>query len=339
MQIPPRTRQDLLRYLAEGTAGVVGDAFLRSLVTHLAAAFGADAAFVAELIGDGRARTLAAFAVPEIHLPEGHEFDLDGTPEGYVAVALTGSGGAPIGHMGVMARRGLEASPDELAVMRIFASRAAAEIERRRQAADLAGQRARVIEAADEERRRIGRDLHDGAQQRLVALGQYIDLARRKAEGDPAEADRLLGLAREQATLAGAELRDLVRGLHPVALERGLGVALASLAMQDALELKVEALPERRLPSVVEATVWFVVSEGLTNAVKHAGATELRVRVEERGDSVRMTVADDGAGGARPEAGTGLLGLAARIEALGGAFAVDSPAGAGTRLEATIPIG
>jgi signal transduction histidine kinase len=365
----PRTRRDLLRYLAEGTAGVVGDAFLRSLVTHLAAAFGADAAFVAELAGGGRARTLAAFAAPEIHLPEGFEFDLAGTPceaayadgevlcpagapgrwpadrligdhrlEGYVAVALTGSGGAQIGHIGVMARRGLEASPDELAVMRIFAARAAAEIERRRQAAELAAQRARVIEAADEERRRIGRDLHDGAQQRLVALGQYIDLARRKAEGDPDEADRMLGLAREQATLAGAELRDLVRGLHPVALERGLDVALASLAMQGALELTVEALPERRLPTVVEATVWFVVSEGLTNAVRHAGATELRVRVEERDESVRVTVADDGAGGACVEAGTGLLGLSARIEALGGALAVESPAGAGTRLEATIPL-
>jgi len=312
------TRRDLLRYLAEGTAGVVGDAFLRSLVTHLAAAFGADTAFVAELVDDGRACTLAAYTTPGIHLSEGFEFALTGTPcevayaegevlcpvgapgrwpddglivghglEGYVAVALVGSTGEHIGHIGVMARGGLEASPDEMAVMRIFGARAAAEIERRRQEAvlrerevELAAQRARVIEAADEERRRIGRDLHDGAQQRLVALGQYIDLARRKAPADLAEADRMLALAREQATLAGSELRALARGLHPVALERGLDIALASLAMQSPLRLEVEALPDRRLPAVVESSVWFLVSEALSNALKHAGATEVRVLVQ-----------------------------------------------------------
>jgi signal transduction histidine kinase len=363
------TPRDLLRYLAEGTAGVVGDAFLRSLVTHLAAAFNADAAFVAELVPGGRARTLAAFADAGIALPEGFEFALAGTPceaayadgevlcprgaparwpedgligghglEGYVAVALVGSHGDHIGHIGVMAREGVEASPDEMAVMRIFAARAAAELERRAQAAELAAQRARVIEAADEERRRIGRDLHDGAQQRLVALGQYIDVARRKAAQDPHEADRMLGLAREQASLAGSELRDLARGLHPAALERGLEIALASLAMQSPLRLEVEALPARRLPTVIEVTIWFVVSEALTNAVKHAGATEVRVCVREHDGRLRASVADDGAGGASVEEGTGLLGLTARIEALGGTLTLDSPPGGGTRLEATIPI-
>jgi signal transduction histidine kinase/uncharacterized protein YhfF len=367
------SRRDLLRFVAEGTAGVVGAAFLRSLVTHLAGAFAAEAAFVAELSGPGRARTLASCAPLDIHLPEGYEFELAGTPcedayrdgevrcpsgapalwpndrligghglEGYLAVALQGVDGTQIGHIGVMARGPLDATPDEMAVLRIFAARAAAEIERRWQEAilrereaELSAQRARVVQAADEERRRIGRNLHDSAQQRLVALGQYIDLARRKS-GD--EADRLLQLAREQATAAGKELRDLARGLHPVALERGLEIALATLAMQSTLKLEVESLPDRRLPEVVEATIWFVVSEAMSNALKHAGATEVRVRVTQEGRSVRAEVTDDGTGGACVDGGTGLLGLTARIETLGGTLALDSPSGGGTRLEAIIPL-
>jgi signal transduction histidine kinase/uncharacterized protein YhfF len=365
---PPRP--DLLRFIAEGTAAVVGAEFLRSLVTHLAGAFSADAAFVAEVIGDGRARTLAAFAAPEIHLPEGFEFALAGTPceaayrdgevrcasgapalwpgdrliaghrlESYLAVVLLGADGAQLGHIGVMARGRIDASDGEMAVLRIFAARAAAEIERRRQEsllvereAEICAQRARVVQAADAERRRIGRDLHDGVQQRLVALGQYIDVARRKSGAD---ADRMLVLAREQAALAGQELRDLARGLHPVALDRGLEVALASLAMQSTLRLEVEALPDRRLPDVVAATIWFVVSEALSNASGHPGASELRVRVTQEGRSVRVVVVHDGAGGADA---TPLLGLANRVEALGGTLAVDSPEGLGTRLEAQIPL-
>jgi signal transduction histidine kinase/uncharacterized protein YhfF len=371
-----RPHRDLLRFIAEGTAGDVGDAFLRSLVTHLAGAFGADAAFVAELISTERARTLAAFHPPEIYLPEGYEFALAGTPceaayldgevccptgavarwpddrligghrlDGYLAVALRGATGIQIGHIGVMSRARLEASPDEMSALRIFAARAAAEIERRWQEAilrdreaELSAQRARVVQAADAERRRIGRNLHDGAQQRLVALGQYIDVARRKLDADPAEADRLLALAREQAVEAGRELRDLARGLHPVALDRGLGQALATLAMQSPLRMEVEALPDRRLPDVVEVTIWFVVSEALANAVKHAGATEVRVQVRQEGRCARVIVSDDGAGGASVEEGTGLLGLSTRIEALGGTLDLRSPAGGGTSLEAAIPL-
>jgi signal transduction histidine kinase/uncharacterized protein YhfF len=372
-----RPADALLRTLAEATAGVAGEAFLRSLVTHLAACFGADCAFVAELVTPERARTLASAAPPEIHLPEGFEFDLAGTPcelayrdgsvvcpwgaqrrfpedsllgghqlEGYVAVTLVGAAGEPIGHIGVMARGRLDIGEDEISVLRIFAARAAAEVERRRGEAalrerevQLTASRARVVQAGDEERRRIGRDLHDGTQQRLVALGQFVDVARRKLEhGDSEEAARLLTLAREQIADAGAELRALAGGLHPVSLERGLEPALGSLAMKSTLRLDVVALPDRRLPEVVEATIWFVVAEALSNAVKHAGATTVRVAVELDGRVARTTVADDGAGGADAEAGTGLLGLAARVEALGGRLAIDSPEGAGTTLELTIPL-
>jgi signal transduction histidine kinase len=369
---PPLTPgRDLLRSVAEGTAGAIGDAFLRSLVSHLARALGAECSFVAELVAPGRARTLASSAPPGMHLPEGYEFTVAGTPcadayrdgqvvcpwgalqrwpedglltthaiEGYLAVTLHGAAGEVIGHIGVVSVHRLEASADELAVMRIFAARAAAEIERRRGEAELARARARVVQAADAERRRIGRDLHDGTQQRLVALSQFLEVARRRVEGgDPEEAARLLALAREQVMEAGTELRDLARGLHPVALERGLEPALGSLAMQSPLRLDVEALPDERLPEVVEATVWFLVSEALANALKHAGADAVRVAVATRDGAAEVTVADDGAGGADPRAGTGLLGLCARVEALGGELRVDSPPGAGTRLHARLPLG
>ena len=227
----------------------------------------------------------------------------------------------------------------------MFAARAAAELERRRheralrlRADEVLASRARAVHAADEERRRIGRDLHDGAQQRLVVLGQALDLALRELEHDPEQALRRLTAAREQATVAGRELRELARGLHPVGLERGLRGALAALAAQSPLPLHVDALPERRLPAVVETTTWFLVSEALSNAIKHAEATTLRVEVVLHGRTLVVTVADDGDGGACPTRGTGLQGLAARVESLGGRLEVESPERQGTTLTATIPL-
>jgi signal transduction histidine kinase len=258
--------------------------------------------------------------------------------QSYLAVCLRGAGGTHLGHMAVLDARPMEADDDDLAALRIFASRAAAELERRRQAAALAASRERVIEAADEERRRIGRDLHDGAQQRLVVLGQALALAERALASDPAAAARQLAAAREQVALTSRELRELARGLAPVGLEHGLGAALASLAAQAPLTLRVEAVPDERLPAVVESTVWYVVSEALSNAVKHGDAVELRVAATRADGALRLEVADDGIGGARPEAGTGLRGLDGRVAALGGTLAVFSPPGAGTRLVATIPL-
>jgi signal transduction histidine kinase/uncharacterized protein YhfF len=372
---PPR--RDLLRFVAEGTAGVVGDAFLRSLVTHLAGAFGADAAFAAELIGSGRARTVASFTTPEIHLPEGYEFALAGTPceaayadgevrcpvgaparwpqdrligghglEGYIAVALVGADGLQIGHIGVMGHARLDADEDDMAVLRIFAARAAAELERRRheaalraREAEVSASRARLLHAADEERRRIGRDLHDGAQQRLVVLAQCLDLALRSTEGSPAEAARLIASAREQATLAGSELRALSRGLHPAGLTtHGLTSALRSLGLNSPVPLRIDAVPEQRLPGPVEVTVYYLVAEALSNAVKHAGATEVRVDLQRRGPVLHAEISDDGIGGAEAGgAGSGLHGLVDR-DALGGRLEVESAPGAGTRLRAAIPL-
>jgi signal transduction histidine kinase/uncharacterized protein YhfF len=319
---------------------------------------------------------VASACAPGIVYGEGTEFALDGSPcedayaqplllvargarerfprdrflarhglDAYLGVALRAADGHPIGHVAVIARRELDPAPDELDAVQVFAARAGAELERRRHEAalraradELAASRERALQAADAERARIGRDLHDGAQQRLVVLGQALELALRELERDPAAAAERLACAREQAALARRELRELARGLHPVGLERGLAVALATLAAQSPLPLRIEALPERRLPEAVEATIWFLVSEALSNAVTHAGASAVRVRVQLHGRALVAEVADDGAGGAREDAGSGLRGLAARVEALGGRLDVDSPPGRGTRLTATLQL-
>jgi signal transduction histidine kinase/uncharacterized protein YhfF len=371
--LAPRDRRDLLRTIAEGTAGTVGAAFLRSLARCLAASFVADVAYVAELADPpSRARVLACW--PGGDLEEGYEYELAGTPceplaerdvishpvgavarfpcddflvrnalDGYLAVPMRGAAGDVVGYVCVIARGRLDAGEEELAVLRIFAARAAAELERRRheaalraREAEVAASRMRLMHAADEERRRIGRDLHDGAQQRLIALGQWLDLAQRSG---PEDAARFLANAREQATLAGRELRELARGLHPAGLgARGLAWSLRSLALQSPLPLRIASLPDHRLPDPVEVTIHYLVSEALSNAVKHAGASEVSVRVERRGPVLRAEVADDGAGGAHEGGGSGLRGLHDRVEALGGRLEVESPPGAGTRLRASIPL-
>lgn len=206
--------------------------------------------------------------------------------------------------------------------------------------AGLVASRARVVEAADEERRRIGRDLHDGLQQQLVALTQRVDAALRALEDERIDrAAEVLRDARDQATAAGRELRELARGLHPVGLaERGLEGALALLEGQSALPMRVLGLPDRRLPAPIELTVYYLVSEALTNAVKHAEASVLTVDATPGARSLRVTVADDGRGGATVGSGSGLAGLGDRIRSLGGTLAVRSPAGEGTRLVAEIPL-
>jgi signal transduction histidine kinase/uncharacterized protein YhfF len=369
----------VLRAIAAGTATVTGEAFFRSLTRHLAEAFDAEVAFVAELLREdpGRSRVLAVTERGGVDLREGEEFDCEGTPcqliigqelvsipdgvcrrfpndretvrhrlDAYLAVAMRGTDGGQIGYIGLQATHRLDPDADECAALSIFAARAAAEIERRRHElaaraheAEVAASRVRIVEAADEERSRIGRNLHDGAQQRLVALGYMLALAGRKIDDDPNGAADLVEQAREQASLAGDELRELVRGLHPSGLsEHGLGHALAALATRSPIPLRIDKLPERRLPAPVEATVFYLVSEGLTNALKHAAASEVRVEVRLLGQRLLVAVRDDGRGGADASAGSGLAGLADRVAALGGTLRVDSPSGEGTRLEAAITL-
>src|SRR4051812_43871923 len=191
--------------------------------------------------------------------------------------------------------------------------------------------RRRILVVGLAERRRLERNLHDGAQQRLVSLALQLRVAEKQLERDPEAARTLVSGARAELDLAMRELRELARGLHPAVLtDRGLAAALESLAQSGALPVDVTGAPAQRLPEAVEAGAYFVVAESITNAVKHAGATRIAVRLERAGSSLCIEIEDDGRGGADPAAGTGLRGLADRVEALGGRFAVSGRAGGGT---------
>jgi signal transduction histidine kinase len=207
--------------------------------------------------------------------------------------------------------------------------------DRKRAEAELQASRARLVEVADEERRRIQRNLHDGAQQRLVSVLLTIGRLRQSADE---EQGRLLGLACEELAAGLQELRELAGGLHPAVLsERGLVPALEALALRAPLEVELAAVPERRLPEQVEAAAYFVVAEALANAQKHAGASRVTVTARIDADRLLVAVYDDGAGGADPE-GEGLRGLVDRVEALGGTLEVESPAGQGTHVRAQLPL-
>jgi signal transduction histidine kinase len=207
------------------------------------------------------------------------------------------------------------------------------------QVTELQGARSRIIAAADDERRRIERDLHDGAQQRLVALALNLRMAEQRAvDGDPTAVDLIRG-AGEEANLALKELRDLARGIHPAILtNRGLPAALQDLASRATLPVEVVAGPEDRLPGAVEAAAYFVVSECLANIGKHADAESATVAVSAQDGQVTVEVSDDGVGAAALDGGSGIQGLADRVGALSGSLAVDSTPGVGTRVTAVIPL-
>jgi signal transduction histidine kinase len=197
--------------------------------------------------------------------------------------------------------------------------------------------RARIVEATLEERRRLGRDLHDGAQQRLVNVALGVRMAARTLGGGEAEARELLDGALAETQAAIADLRELAAGLHPSVLtHRGLRGALESLTARAPLPVTLD-VTSARFGAVVEATAYFVAAEALANVAKHAGASEARVRVVVDGDDLIVEVADDGRGGADPR-GSGLAGLADRVAALDGSFLVDEPPGGGTRVRAALPL-
>ena len=365
-----RTRgRELLRTVAEGTAGAVGDEFLRCLVRHVGLAFQAKFAFVAEAADPtGQYVRVISGWYEGDWMDEPFEYDTDGKPcalvvgrevvafpdaladrfpgakpaidmglESYLAVCLRAADGTHLGHMAVMDAGPMDAGEDDLAAMRIFASRAAAELERRQQESELRRSRVRVIDAADEERRRVGRDLHDGAQQRLLGVSNLLKVASRSVGDDPKAAE-ILQLADEELRTAHAELRHLARGLHPVALsERGLLAALESLASGCEAEVSIDFEAEP-VPQHVELAAYFVISEALSNASKHAGAGAVRVHVAQEPRALLVEVADDGRGGADAAAGTGLRGLADRIDAFGGRLQVQSPPGGGTLVSARMPL-
>jgi signal transduction histidine kinase len=204
----------------------------------------------------------------------------------------------------------------------------------------LAASRARIVEAGDAERRRLERNLHDGAQQRLVALALNLRVVESRLSGDGNGVHEMLVAAQEHLGEALLELRELARGIHPAVLtDHGLGPAVAALASRSSVPVEITDVPEDRLPERVEAAAYYIVAEAVTNVAKYAEASHVTVAVRPNGDHMIVEVADDGVGGADPASGTGLRGLADRVEALHGRLRIDSPAGSGTQLTAEIPLG
>jgi len=204
---------------------------------------------------------------------------------------------------------------------------------------DLRDSRQRILDAADAERRRIERDLHDGAQQRMVAVAMTLGLAESRMESDPASAAKLVAQAREEAQMAVKELRELARGIHPALLsERGLGPALEALASRCPVPVEISGVPEGPLCRPVESAAYYITAEALTNVAKYAHARTARVELAVEDDTLRVQIRDDGIGGADPTIGTGLRGLHDRVEALDGRLEVESPPGAGTTVSVELPL-
>jgi signal transduction histidine kinase len=299
-------------------------------------------------LGDALARALGdpslqlAFWFP----PERHYVDGDGTP---VKLPDAGSGrhstfverdGQPVA---VLLHDPVLEHNSELVQSVCAAASLALENERlqaelRARLVELQASRARLVEATDAERRRIERDLHDGTQQRLVSIAMSLGLLETKLPDQATAAQPLVRETRAALALALEELRELTHGINPPLLsERGLAAALDELCRRAALPAHLELALDRRLSEQVETAAYFVASEALTNAAKHSHASEIRVAVTCDGNSLTVEVADDGIGAATTAGGSGLRGLADRVEALGGRFTVSSPPGRGTTLRAEIP--
>jgi signal transduction histidine kinase len=239
--------------------------------------------------------------------------------------------------IGTMREHFPEATEQRLEKFTELAATAIANAESRSQ---LAASRARVVAASDEERRRIERNLHDGTQQRLVSLGLNLRLAEANVPSDLVEVRQaIVGVAEELAEVID-ELREISRGIHPAILsEGGLEPAVRTLARRSAITVELDGALDDRLPEPIEVAAYYVVSESLANAVKHAKPSRVRVelRVEER--TLRLAVHDDGVGGADPSRGSGLVGLRDRVEALGGSIDISSPPGRGTHVVVELPLG
>jgi signal transduction histidine kinase len=212
------------------------------------------------------------------------------------------------------------------------------EAEARAHLAELRASRARIVEAGDEERRRLERDLHDGAQQRFVTLSLALSAVEKRLESDPAQAGELLTQVRRELVEGLDELRELAHGLHPAVLSQGgLGIAVETLAARSPVPVRLDVALHGRLPEPVEIAGYFVISEALTNVAKHAQASAVIVALARTDETLVVEVRDNGVGGATADLGSGLRGLTDRVEALGGQLSVRSPAGRGTRVRAEIP--
>jgi signal transduction histidine kinase len=324
---------------------------------------------LAHFTPDGVNVTISGWSLRGVHVPTGTRLPIDGDSinaivrrtarparcdtyedvEGELAAHLRRLGirsevGAPVvveGHVW----GALIAGTDELAPLprgtedRLaeFAELIATAVANATARSELLASRARIVEAGYEQRRRVVRDLHDGAQQRFVHAIMSLQLARRRADGDP-DVALLIDEGLESARSGLDELRELARGIHPAILtNHGLAAAVESLADRAPLPVEVDVHEERYPPSV-ESAAYFVAAEALTNVAKYARATAARVTATELDGRLRVEVRDDGIGGARGSRGSGLAGLEDRVAALDGTLTVDSPVGGGTRVRAEIPV-
>jgi signal transduction histidine kinase len=261
-------------------------------------------------------------------------------------LGIRSSVGCPIvvaGHLwGVIAasRRSDEPFPlDTESQLASFTELIVTAIENAESRGELAASRARVVAAADEARRRLERDLHDGAQQRLISLALDLRMVQHTVPEDRPELRVDIGHAVEALSSALEELREISRGLHPAILsEGGLGPGLRALVRRSAVPVQLRVDTGCRYPSPVEVAAYYVVSEAVTNTTKHAGASHVEVTVEQHDGTLRLSVRDDGVGGADPGQGSGLTGLRDRVEALGGAIGITSPAGDGTVIQVSLPV-
>lgn len=255
------------------------------------------------------------------------------------AVSPVRDGGELLGAMAVRKAPGDQLTPPERDLVDDVARQAALLLRNVRLIEELRASRERIVAAQDDERRRLERDIHDGAQRQLAAL---IEETRRAREGlgpdaPPALGD-LLARAADESMAALAELRELAQGIHPrILTDRGLAAAIRTLAERSPVPVTVEGDADGRLPEVVEGTAYFAVSEALANVAKYADASRAVVTTSRDDGLLVLRVADDGVGGADPAQGSGLRGLADRIDAVGGRLSVDSPPGEGTRLTVTLP--
>jgi len=278
--------------------------------------------------------------------PEKHYVDGDGTPvqlpdqhsgRSSTFVARDGQPIAVLLHDSVLEHNAdLVASVCAAASLTLENERLQAELRAR--LLELQASRARLVQATDAERRRIERDLHDGTQQRLVSIAMSLGLLETKLPEQAGAARPLVRETREALALALAELRELTHGINPPLLtERGLPAALDELCRRAGIPTRLDLMVDQRLPDQIETAAYFMVSEALTNAAKHSHGSEIRVFASYRGQRLTIEIGDDGIGGATPTGGTGLRGLADRIETLGGRLTISSPLGRGTTLRAEIP--
>ncbi len=315
--------------------------------------------------------TVVARSEPGMEIPPGKRYSLQGEsvavavwrtgrparldhfagPPGSAAAALVQMGirsaaGAPIvveGRLwGVMIAAWTAQQPASDMEARIaqFTDLVAAAISDAQARADLAASRARIVAASDQTRRRIERDLHDGVQQRLVSLGLALRAAQRAVPADQAELGQELARVAAGLTEALEELREMSRGIHPAILSQGgLGPALKALARRSPVPVRLDVQVRARLPEQAEVAAYFVVSEALANVAKHAQASVVQVGVTVQEGVLRVSIHDDGLGGADPSRGTGLIGLTDRVEASGGTISISSHPGQGTRITADLPVG